>query len=571
MIFDRRLLVAGVFVAGAACNPALAQDAAPITVTPQTLAPAQRGDGFQVEIPEAGALTAPEGAAGLTVILGEVTVEGGFVEVQDEIDSIVAPLRGHRVTLKEIYTAASAIEAAHARAGYVLARASIPPQDLRDNGALRIIVTDGFVERVDVSGMPERVRDAVTARVHGLEGRHHISLREIEQALLISSEVPGLTLRSTLVRGEQPGGTRIVLEGSQARVSGSLAVDNGLAPSLGRWGVTAQIAFNGLFGGGEQFYGFAASGYDPSHWFDGQAKSRVLGGGAFVPFGAGRLVLNPEYTYSRTAPQPGGGAPISIGTLHRASMRAAYTLSRTRAHSLVINGTIEQLAERNALPQFGVDLSHDRYLTARIGLSVVGQSRAGTNYGVFAQLSQGLGDLGGISKAKAAASGVGYSRLGADNNFTKLIGQGRIGWWLGRDFDLSLAARGQSSFGQPLLRSEQFALEGNDLVSAYVGGATAVDEGVVARSELSAHATLGSGKSAAVMAPYVFGAAGTGRIDRPTALERSGLQVAAVGAGLRLNLPGLGWGLSIEYAHGFADYAPLDNRDRVSVSTILRF
>lgn len=564
-------LAAGGLVAGLMSSALHAQSAAPITVTPPTLAPAQSGRSVQIEIPETGALSPPPGADQLSVVLRDVEVEGSFAEVRRAVEAIVAPLRGRSVSITQIYQAASAIEAAHARAGYVLARVSVPPQQLRDGGVLRIVVTDGFIEKVDVGSLPARVRSPVADRVRALEGRRHLTLGEIEQPLLLAGEVPGLTLRSTLIRGEQAGGARIILEGSQAPVTGSVAIDNGLDPSLGRWGVTAQIALNDLLGAGEQIYGFAAADYDARHWFDDRSRSRVIGTGALVPLGPGRLVINPELTYSRTAPEPGAGAPASIGTLHRYSLRAAYTLSKDRGGAVVLNGSIEQLDEKNRLPLFDVDLSHDRYMAARLGLNLSRQRGAGWSYWVLAQLSQGLGDLGGISSARATASGIGYSRVGANNDFTKLVAQGRASWSVGRSFEATLFAKGQSSFGKPLLRAEQFALEGTDAVSAYVGGATAVDEGVAARAELATPVRLGSGAGGAVLSPYVFDAVGYGSIARPTALEPRSLQVGAFGAGARLNLPRLGWSLWLEYAHGVADFAPLDKRDRVSVATALRF
>lgn len=146
MFSKRSRLAAGILVAGALHGAVHAQDAAPITVTPQTLAPAQGDNGFRVDIPETGAFSAPAGAENLTVTLGDVTVEGSFPEVKPDVDAITARLRSRRVTLAEIYEAASAIEQAHARAGYVLARVSVPPQDLSDGNPLRIVVTDGFVE-----------------------------------------------------------------------------------------------------------------------------------------------------------------------------------------------------------------------------------------------------------------------------------------------------------------------------------------------------------------------------------------------------------------------------------------
>jgi hemolysin activation/secretion protein len=162
-------LKVGLFVAalvGSACtaSPLYAQVAAPSTVTPPTLAPPQPQNTVAVEVPEAGAIAPPPGAEGLSVTLGSVEVEGGFAEVSRESQAIVARLQGHPVTLAQVYAAASDIEAAHARAGYVLARVSVPPQQLRDGGALRIVVTDGFIDRVDVSRLPARVQPPVAAR-----------------------------------------------------------------------------------------------------------------------------------------------------------------------------------------------------------------------------------------------------------------------------------------------------------------------------------------------------------------------------------------------------------------------
>ena len=199
---------------------AKAQTAAPITVTPPSLAPPRTDNGFRVEIPEAGALIPPTGAEGVAVKLGTVEVAGGFSEVADQTAAIVASIQGRSVTLAEIYAAASKIEAIHAHAGYVLARVTIPPQDLSDGAPLKIIVIDGFIEDIDVSQLPARVRHVVARRTESLVGKRHVKLSEIEQPLLLANETPGLTLRSTLMRGAQPGGTRLVLEGDQQLVTG---------------------------------------------------------------------------------------------------------------------------------------------------------------------------------------------------------------------------------------------------------------------------------------------------------------------------------------------------------------
>ena len=92
----------------------------------------------------------------------------------------------------------------HARAGYVLVRVTVPPQELRDHGSLRIVVVDGFIERIEANAVPDRVRALVVERIAALVGRRHITLDEIERWLLTAGDVPGLWLRSTLVAVRRP-------------------------------------------------------------------------------------------------------------------------------------------------------------------------------------------------------------------------------------------------------------------------------------------------------------------------------------------------------------------------------
>ena len=99
----------------------------PSSVTPSSLVPERRPNGFRVEIPEAGALQVPAGAENLTVRLSKVVLDGGFPEVDSLTKPILDKLARQRTTLALIYAAASEIEAVHARAGFVLARISVPP------------------------------------------------------------------------------------------------------------------------------------------------------------------------------------------------------------------------------------------------------------------------------------------------------------------------------------------------------------------------------------------------------------------------------------------------------------
>ncbi|MGQ4828231.1 hypothetical protein, partial [Enterococcus faecalis] len=85
--------------------------------------------------------------------------------------------------------------------GYVLARVAVPPQDLAPGGQFRVTMVDGFVEAVDVAALPRAVRVPVAASLAPILRRRHLRLAEIETALLLAGDVPGLTLHSALARG----------------------------------------------------------------------------------------------------------------------------------------------------------------------------------------------------------------------------------------------------------------------------------------------------------------------------------------------------------------------------------
>ena len=177
---------------------ARSQVVAPSQVTPETLRPTAPSAPAPPQIPGAEPLQAPAGAEKLSFIVGRVTIEGAFPEFDSETRAFIHAVQGHRITVARIYELANAMEQAYARAGYVLARVTVPEQNLNDHGPLRIVVIDGFVEKVQVDNVPERVRALVAARMASLIGRRHIKLTEIERRLLISGDVPGLRLVTVL-------------------------------------------------------------------------------------------------------------------------------------------------------------------------------------------------------------------------------------------------------------------------------------------------------------------------------------------------------------------------------------
>lgn len=553
-------------------DPTFAQSTAPSSITPQTLRPDVTGNGAPVAVPKSDGLRTPSGAEGIRVALGSVDLEGGYGEVATQTTAVADSLTKSRVSLDQIYAAASEIEAIHARAGYVLVRAAVPPQSLSDGGILRIIIVDGFIESVDVSGLPARARKSVADRTAKLIGQRHMKLSALERPILIASEVPGLVMTSTLARGTEFSGARLILAGNQKLISGSIVGDNSLAAALGRYGISAQASINSAFGQGEQIYGFASSGYDLTKLLRQDNPVRVIGGGVMLPFGDGRFSINPELTFARTQPMSQIGTPQTRGNLSRLSLRASYIMFKARSFNLALDTALEHLDETIDAPMFNARISRDRFTVARIGFRLNSIEPKGGNMFLSGQISQGVG---GAPIAIDMAPGSGFSRLGSDTDFTKLNLSFRAVSSVAKKWQLNIIAKGQTTFGAVVFRSEQSALEGSDALSAFVGGITAVDESVTIRIELE-RPFYARAANKTQLAPYGFIAAGYGRINNPTALENENLHAASFGAGLRISIPkigfgGLGLALGLEYARGVADFLPDRHRDRLNATMSLRF
>jgi hemolysin activation/secretion protein len=541
-------------------------------VTPQTLRPATPSPTGDLPSSSSQQLTAPAGAERLNFIVGRVVIKGPFPELDIETRALVRTVEGHRVTVAQVYEFANALEQAYARAGYVLVRVTVPPQKLNDHGRLLIVIVDGFVEKVQVDNVPDRVRALVSARMASLVGRRHIKLDEIERRLIIAGDVPGLRLKSTLARGKALGGALLVLEGTHQLVTATASIDNRLPSSLGTWSYGTSVALNSAFGFGEQFYASAQSSGDPAR-FDSNSPFRVLGAGAVLPLGTDSWILNPEYTNSRSQPLPVSGGLLNIGEFERFALRTSYFLIRTRTNTLSLNGAFEYISQNVALPLFSTDLNRDRYGVVRIGAAYeTGLPWWSAALQTSATFSQGTG---GRDSADALASGVPLSRQGADPLFSKATFDAHVTQPLPDEFRLDFIGRGQTSFGNPLFVSEQFSLDGPQAVSAYPSGTLNVDEGGTLRGELSrSFASIGTAVPV-ILSPYGFGSFGVGRLLEPTIVELPVIRAGAVGAGVRsgIDLPGgyQGVALGLEVARQFSNLPNLPHSWRGQVVMSFRF
>ena len=260
--------------------PALSQSASQLT--PKSFAPPiQATLGGGLAIGGGPGLETPAGADKLFVTLSGVTVDGGLGNLADAETVLRAKLNGKKISGADVFAAARDLEAAYARAGYVLVRVVLPKQKLINGAKLKLVVVDGFIERIDVKDVPEPVRRHIADMLAPLQGIHGVMLKDLERRILLAGDTPGVVLRSSLAPGAASGATILVIDAKYQPVVGSFTLDNTLGSSLGGFEAGFGADFNSVFGLGELTY-FRASGYPnvgANGFFSDYAQNRSLAAG----------------------------------------------------------------------------------------------------------------------------------------------------------------------------------------------------------------------------------------------------------------------------------------------------
>jgi hemolysin activation/secretion protein len=548
--------IAGLALA-AVSSAASAQTASQIT--PPTFAPnLERGGGFAIQ--SGGGLAAPAGAEKLFVKLTGLDVKGGLPALKAATAALKAKLTGKRVSGAAVFAAAHELEAAYAAAGYVLVRVILPTQQLVDGARLKLVVVDGFIERIETKNVPERVRGRIETVVGPLVGRHGLTLHEIERRVLLAGDTPGVILRSTLAPGKAKGATVLVIDAKYQAVSETLTVDNTLAKALGRATLGVGLDFNSTLGLGELVY-LRASGLPnggANGIFETYPRNRTLAAGFILPLWVDGLSFNAEYTDARTTPLAVSGVQ-TISAFERLSLRLRYAWLRGRNANFNSEIAFDAQDEKSSLFVGGVPvpLSLDRLRIVRFTNDGNVVMPWGGVISGRATMSFGIDGLGARTASEATVL-LPLSRQGADATFQKVDIALGYDQRLADHLAVNLSARAQYSFNAPLLSSEQIGIADTSGLSAFDAGSVVGDQGYVVRAELQSPWTLPLKDAAmfgnaigVVASPYVFAAYGEVSLKNPTALEASTIRATSFGAGLRLGAAAAGTlsggSLALEY------------------------
>src|SRR5690606_493539 len=89
--------------------------------------------------------------------------------------------------------------------GYILSRAILPPQHVKD-GVVNVQIIEGFIDKVEVAGKPKNATCLVLGMGEQISKCPPLALSRMEKYLLLLNEVPGTQVRAVLSPSKSKAG-----------------------------------------------------------------------------------------------------------------------------------------------------------------------------------------------------------------------------------------------------------------------------------------------------------------------------------------------------------------------------
>lgn len=485
----------------------------------------------------------------IAVTAWRITGAKAFEEA--ELNALMADAVGREATLDELNRIAQRITRHYQQAGYLLARAYLPAQDIK-NGAVEIAILEGRLGKLHVENVSALANANVAARLAGIRENEALDGAALERGLLLLNDLPGVEVKSTLKPGTSVGTTDLDIQiGAKSLYAGSMEFDNFGNRYTGDLRLGGSFVAGNIAGIGDALALRALAS-------DGMNYARVAWQ---APVGDAGTQVGAAYSDMDYKLGKDFASLRAHGTAAIASLYALHPFQRSRIANIngqvnydhkTLKDDIDSTATRNAktLDILSFGLSGDRV----DGLLGGGMTNWSASY-VSGQLKLDAGNKA-LDDAGHRTAG-GYGKLAANVSRQQVVVNG---------LNLFASVQAQQA-AKNLDSSEKMSLGGAQGVRAYPQGEISADDAVLASVELR-YAVAPAWQAS------VFYDAGQGHLNHsPIAADINNVRhISGAGLGLSYSLPGdLSVQATIAWRDGPQPTSDIDRSPRAWLQVIKRF
>lgn len=459
---------AALFVPGAAGGADIVQNpvdrADPSVVERQLGAEERRPQAPTTTLPSAparGDAAMPEGPP---ILAGAIRVDGATMLRPADFAAAIEPYLGRPLGPEDLRALARDVAGAARHAGFALATAWIPSQELVA-GILHVTIDEGRIDAIEAQGPGHEQVERLLA---SLATGRPVRTAELERALLLAGDIPGLSFgQPRIVRRD--GRNLLVVQTGFDRVQGRATIDNSGSATAGPVRARLAVDINSLLARGDRLsIGGMVTPLQPREFQLVEAAYRV-------PVGHGGTEIGVSGYVGRS--RAGGSLRDADlgGVSSEAAVAVTHPILRSRAASVWAGATFT--VRDSNLDRPGARVRDDRIVTASASLYANGQLGGG-RMRVRLSYVQGLDWLRATRRGDMLAS-----RLDGGGRFSVGRAWAQYDRGLGGGFSLQLAGQAQLS-SRPLLASEEFGLGGRQFLRAFDYWEVSGDEGAAGSAEL---------------------------------------------------------------------------------------
>ncbi|TXL77147.1 ShlB/FhaC/HecB family hemolysin secretion/activation protein [Vineibacter terrae] len=466
-------MVASIAVPGPSAHAQRAPvlQAPPQQLTPPPAPPAPAAPGAIPAAPP-GTTAAPPGADKVFLTPVAIDVEGATVYPPEAIAALTQPLIGKRIAATEVFALARTLERKYRDDGYFLTSVVVPAQRVAD-GRVKLRVIEGYVSGVVVEGDVGAVAKQARRFLEKLVGRKPVSLRDMERYLLLTEDIPGISVKAVLRPGKEPSSSELVVQLKREAWDVFAQADNRGFKHTGPRQVTVTGGANAFTGLGERLEATFFTTLSREQNFGQVAWSNFIGGDGFrVRAYGGRGYVKP-------------GGPLKAteydGVITIGGMYGLYPVIRSRQLNLNVTAGFDYY--RSDVDVLGnILLNRTKLSIVRIGADASYRDDwNGVTFGNF-RLSKGLSWFGASKKGELL-----LNRLGSEPEFRKFNGEvSRLqGIYATEDFSLNLFGTVAGQYSKDILpANEKYFVGGDRLGRGYYAGQVTGDTAFAGSLEL---------------------------------------------------------------------------------------
>jgi hemolysin activation/secretion protein len=183
-----------------------------------------------------------------------IHIEGVSIFSLGELDALLADLIGDKHSLAQINAGVARITAYYRTRGYIVSRAYLPEQDIR-NGVVVIRVLEGVLDKQKVKNLSLLSDELANDYLQGIKSGSVLRSQLVDRALLLLSDTPGVgAARAGLQPGASVGTSDLLVELDPSKpYSANVELDNYGNYYIGEYRLGGALALNSPLNIGDQF------------------------------------------------------------------------------------------------------------------------------------------------------------------------------------------------------------------------------------------------------------------------------------------------------------------------------